>query len=67
MARSRLVEDMNVRHALPTGTDILSAIGKIALLHGQLDNAIRMTIKDLTSLEHKGNLGRNRQRGIARA
>jgi hypothetical protein len=39
-----------VGHALPTDRNILSAVGEIALRHGQLDNALRMTIKDLTGV-----------------
>jgi hypothetical protein len=39
-----------VRHALPTNINIIAAVGKIALHHGQLDNALRMIIKDLTGV-----------------
>jgi hypothetical protein len=39
-----------VGHALPTDEKILAAVGTIALRHGQLDNALRMTIKDLTGV-----------------
>jgi hypothetical protein len=37
-------------HFRPT-KKILAAIGAIALRHGQLDNALRMTIKDLTGVD----------------
>jgi hypothetical protein len=33
---------------LPDDPKVLAAIGKIALRHGQLDNALKMVIKDLT-------------------
>jgi len=50
MAKS--VKGTSVLHALPTDEKILAAIGTIALRHGQLDNALRMTIKDLTGVDH---------------
>jgi hypothetical protein len=40
-----------VGHGLPTDEKILAAVGSIALRHGQLDNALRMTIKDLTGVD----------------
>lgn len=48
---TRQTEGENVGHALPSDDKILAAIGTIALRHGQLDNALRMTIKDLTGVE----------------
>lgn len=48
---TRQTEGENVGHTLPTDEKILAAIGTIALRHGQLDNALRMTIKDLAEVE----------------
>jgi hypothetical protein len=48
---TRQTEGENVGHALPSDDKILAAIGNIALRHGQLDNALRMTIGDLTGVE----------------
>jgi hypothetical protein len=48
---TRQTEGENVGHALPDDDKILAAIGTIALRHGQLDNALRMTIGDLTGVE----------------
>jgi hypothetical protein len=40
-----------VGHGLPSDEKMLAVIGTIALRHGQLDNALRMIIKDLTGIE----------------
>ncbi len=37
-------------HALPDDRELLAAIGRIALTQGQLDNALRMTVKDLAGV-----------------
>jgi hypothetical protein len=37
-------------YGLPKGTKILAELGKIALRHGQLDNAMKMVIKDLAGV-----------------
>jgi hypothetical protein len=39
-----------VLQTLPTDEKILAEVGTIALHHGQLDNALKMTIKDLTGV-----------------
>jgi hypothetical protein len=39
-----------VGHGLPDDEKILAELGKITLRHGQVDNALRMTIKDLTGV-----------------
>lgn len=39
-----------VHHGLPTDERVLAAIGKIALRHGQLDNQMRLLVKDLTGV-----------------
>jgi hypothetical protein len=44
-------KDKWVTHGLPEDEKILAAIGIIALRHGQLDNALRMMIKDLTGVD----------------
>jgi hypothetical protein len=44
-------KDKWVGHGLPTDEKLLAIIGTIALRHGQLDNALRMTIKDLTGVD----------------
>jgi hypothetical protein len=44
-------KEKKITLALPTDEKILVAVGKIALRHGQLDNALRMTIKDLTGVD----------------
>jgi hypothetical protein len=45
-------KDKWVGHGLPTDEKILSAVGTIGLRHSQLDNALRMIIKDLTGVDH---------------
>src|ERR1700737_3647452 len=40
----------NPTHALPKDEQLLAAIGRIALTQGQLDNALRMAIKDLADV-----------------
>lgn len=37
-------------YGLPNSKKILAALGRIALRHGQLDNAMKMVIKDLTGV-----------------
>jgi hypothetical protein len=49
MAKS--AKDKWVLPRLPTDEKMLAAVGTIALRHGQLDNALRMTIKDLTGVD----------------
>lgn len=39
-----------VHHGLPEDTDVLAALGRIALRHGQLDNQLRMLVGDLTGV-----------------
>jgi hypothetical protein len=46
-----MASDKWVTHGLPTDEKILAGIGTIALRHGQLDNALRMIIKDLTGVD----------------
>jgi membrane-bound lytic murein transglycosylase B len=47
------VEAEFVGHGLPTDEKMLAMIGTIALRHGQLDNALKMIIKDLSGIEHE--------------
>ncbi|MDE2228548.1 MAG: hypothetical protein KGL11_05850 [Alphaproteobacteria bacterium] len=46
-------KERRVSHRLPDDRRRLSAIGMIALRHGQLDNQLRMLIKDLTDVTKK--------------
>ena len=48
---TKLAKNKMIGHGLPTDKKILAAVGSIALRHGQLDNALRMTIKDLTGVD----------------
>lgn len=47
MSRS---ETLVVSHRLPADEKVLACLGRIALLHGQLDNQLRMVIKDFTGV-----------------
>jgi len=38
-------------YGLPKGMRMMSALGKIALRHGQLENSMKMVIKDLAGVE----------------
>jgi hypothetical protein len=40
----------NLTHGLPKDEKLLAAIGRIALVHAQLDNQLRMTVKDLVGV-----------------
>lgn len=47
MSRSKTLP---VGHGLPADEKVLACLGRIALRHGQLDNQLRMAIKDLTGV-----------------
>src|SRR5262249_42307728 len=47
---TKFASDKTVGHALPTDKKILAAVGTIALRHGQLDNGLKMIIRDLTGV-----------------
>jgi len=53
----------DVSHTLPTDKNLLAAIGTIALLHAHLDNALRMTIKDVTGLSKDETLDATARQG----
>ncbi|MDE1904181.1 MAG: hypothetical protein KGI46_10020 [Alphaproteobacteria bacterium] len=40
----------HITHRLPDDQRVLAAVGEIALRHGQLDNQLRMLVKDLTDV-----------------
>jgi hypothetical protein len=54
---------MPVGYGLPKNSKALELIGRIAVRHGQLDNALKMTIMDLTGVTKDEALDANARRG----
>ncbi|WP_300297343.1 hypothetical protein [Ferrovibrio sp.] len=52
-----------VTHALPDEPEVLAAIGRIALRHGQLDNQLKMLIRSLTGVSKEEALDATRRNG----
>jgi hypothetical protein len=50
-------------HALPEDDQLLAVIGRIALCRGQLDNALRMTVKDLAGVTKEETLDATARQG----
>jgi hypothetical protein len=53
----------NLTHALPKDEKSLAAIGRIALVHSQLDNQFRMTVKDLVGVTQEEALDATARQG----
>ena len=52
-----------VHHGLPEDEQLLAAIGRISLRHGQLDNQLRMLVKDLTGVSKEEALNDTQREG----
>jgi hypothetical protein len=48
---------------LPENLDLLAAVGKVAIRHGQLDHVLRMTVKTITRITIREALGATERQG----